>query len=106
MGAGHLRAAPGQGHRLPEPARGAPRGVPVTALTRSELLALPATVDIPTAAKALSIGRTLAYQLARAGRFPVPVLRLGSRYRVPSSGLLAALGVAPPADTQPPAATT
>ncbi|WP_236831525.1 hypothetical protein [Blastococcus sp. KM273128] len=73
----------------------------MTALTRSELLALPATVDIPTAAKALSIGRTLAYQLARAGQFPVPVLRLGSRYRVPSSGLLAALGVAPAADAAP-----
>jgi predicted DNA-binding transcriptional regulator AlpA len=62
-------------------------------MNREELLALPATVDIPTAARALSIGRTLAYQLARAGQFPVPVLRLGSRYRVPSSALLAALGI-------------
>ena len=67
----------------------------MTALTRSELLALPATVDIPTAAQALSIGRTLAYQLARTGQFPVPVLRLGSRYRIVTSGLLAALGIAP-----------
>jgi hypothetical protein len=68
-------------------------------VNRDELLALPATVDVPTAAKALSIGRTLAYQLARAGQFPVPVLRLGTRYRVPSSGLLAALGVHPSAET-------
>lgn len=70
-------------------------------MNRDELLDLPATVDIPTAAKALSIGRTLAYQLARAGQFPVPVLRLGSRYRVPSSGLLAALGVEPAGDMRP-----
>jgi hypothetical protein len=71
-------------------------------MNRDELLALPATVDVPTAARALNIGRTLAYQLVRAGQFPVPVLRLGSRYRVPSSGLLVALGVPPPADTGAP----
>lgn len=62
-------------------------------MNREELLALPATVDIPTAAKALNIGRTLAYQLVRTGDFPVPVLRLGSRYRVVTSALLAALGI-------------
>jgi predicted DNA-binding transcriptional regulator AlpA len=74
-------------------------------MNRDELLALPAMVDIPTAAHALSIGRTLAYQLARSGRFPVPVLRLGTRYRVPSSGLLAALGVKPAADMRSPTET-
>jgi hypothetical protein len=77
-------------------------------VNRDELLALPTTVDIPTAARALSIGRTLAYQLANAGQFPVRVLRLGARYRVVtggSDGLLAALGVTPRADIQPPAAT-
>ncbi|WP_104524091.1 helix-turn-helix transcriptional regulator [Blastococcus atacamensis] len=62
-------------------------------MTRSQLLALPATTDLVTAAKALGIGRTTAYQLARTGEFPVPVLRLGTRYRVVSSGLLAALGI-------------
>lgn len=65
----------------------------MSGMTRSQLLALPATTDLVTAAKALGIGRTTAYQLARAGEFPVPVLRLGSRYRVVSSGLLAALGI-------------
>jgi predicted DNA-binding transcriptional regulator AlpA len=62
-------------------------------MNRQELLALPATVDVPTAARALNIGRTLAYQLVRTGEFPLPVLRLGSRYRVVTSSLLAALGI-------------
>jgi predicted DNA-binding transcriptional regulator AlpA len=64
-------------------------------VNRDELLALPATVDLVTAARALGIGRTTAYQLARAGEFPIPVLRLGARYRVVTSGLLAALGIEP-----------
>ncbi|MCW2903372.1 MAG: hypothetical protein JWO67_5637 [Streptosporangiaceae bacterium] len=64
-------------------------------MNRAELLALPPTVDIPVAAKALGIGRTLAYQLVRAHQFPVPVLRLGTRYRVVTSALLAALEVTP-----------
>ncbi len=73
----------------------------MTALTRAELLALSATTDLATAAKALGIGRTTAYQLARAGDFPVPVLRLGARYRVVTSGLLAALGIEPPTSDTP-----
>lgn len=64
-------------------------------MNRQELLALPATVDLVTAARALGIGRTTAYQLARAGELPVPVLRLGARYRVPTAALLSALGVSP-----------
>ena len=81
----------------------------MSTMTRAELAALPATVDIPTAAQALSIGRTLAYQLANAGQFPVRVLRLGARYRVVTGGpdgLLAALGMTPGADGQLTAATT
>jgi hypothetical protein len=65
----------------------------VSVMSRAELLALPPTTDLPTAARALGIGRTTAYQLARAGEFPTPVLRLGARYRVVTSGLLAALGI-------------
>jgi hypothetical protein len=70
-------------------------------MNRDELLALPVTVDLVTAAKALNIGRTLAYQLARTREFPVPVLRLGTKYRVVTSGLLAALGLEPSADVPP-----
>lgn len=64
-----------------------------TGMTREELLALPASIDLVTAGRALGIGRTLAHELARQGEFPVRVLRLGNRYRVPTAEVLRALGV-------------
>ena len=67
-------------------------------MNREELLALPASIDLVTAARALGIGRTTAYQLARAGDLPVPVLRLGVRYRVPTAALLQVLGIDPAED--------
>jgi hypothetical protein len=63
-------------------------------MTRAELLALPVSVDLVTAARAFRIGRTTAHNLARAGEFPVPVLRLGGSYRVTRADLLRALGEA------------
>jgi len=59
-----------------------------TAVTRAELLTLPAVVDIPTAGRAYGIGERLAYELARRGEFPVPVLRLGRLLRVRTADLL------------------
>lgn len=65
------------------------------AMTRAELLSLPASIDLLTAARALGIGRTTAYQLARAGEFPVKVLRLSTRYRVATGALLVILNIDP-----------
>lgn len=62
-------------------------------MTREELLALPAAIDLPTAGRALGIGRTKAHELARRGEFPVRVLRLGNSYRVPTAEVLRALGI-------------
>ena len=39
------------------------------------------TVDVPTAARMLGIGRSLAFELARKGELP-GVIRLGGRYVV------------------------
>ncbi|WP_446218801.1 DNA-binding protein [Micromonospora sp. IBHARD004] len=61
-------------------------------MTREELLALPVSVDIVTAGEAFGMGRTLAYELAKRGEFPVRVLRLGNRYRVARADLLRELG--------------
>src|SRR5258708_13126911 len=58
----------------------------------SELGSLPQIVDLLTAAGLLAIGRTTGYALARAGRFPVPVLRIGASYKVPTAPLLELLG--------------
>lgn len=66
-----------------------------TAMTRSDLLALPAAIDLVTAGRALGIGRTKAHELVRAGQFPVRVLRLGSAYRVPTAEVLNLLGINP-----------
>ena len=48
----------------------------------------------PDAAQAFSIGRSQAYALASGDAFPCPVLRIGSRWRVPTAALRAALGLA------------
>ncbi|WP_410675329.1 helix-turn-helix domain-containing protein [Amycolatopsis sp. cmx-4-68] len=64
-------------------------------MTTADVEALPAVVDLMTAAQALRIGRTTAYALAREGEFPCPVLRVGGEYRVPTAGLLRVLGLDP-----------
>ncbi|MFE0880737.1 MULTISPECIES: helix-turn-helix domain-containing protein [Streptomyces] len=76
----------------------------IRALTAAEVLALPAAVGLATAGRALGIGRTLAYDLARRGEFPVPLLRLGNAYRVRRADLLAVLGIEPPTTAAPTAA--
>jgi hypothetical protein len=70
------------------------------ALTLDELRALPATTDLPTAARALGLGRTKAYELAKTDRFPCRILRIGGTYRIPTADLLRYLGL-PPGDTGP-----
>ena len=67
-------------------------------LTRAELLALPAVVDVTTAARALRLGRSTAYELARRDEFPCRVLRIGSSYRIPTAELLRVLGIDPASD--------
>lgn len=62
-------------------------------VTADELRALPAVVDLPTAARALGVGRSAAYELVRLGAWPTPVLRLGRLIRVPSAPLLELLGL-------------
>jgi hypothetical protein len=59
--------------------------------TEQRIRALGAVTDLPTAARIFGLGRALAYELAKNNRFPVPVMRVGSRYRVPVAPLLAAL---------------
>ncbi|GAA3118558.1 helix-turn-helix domain-containing protein [Planomonospora alba] len=60
-------------------------------LTLAQIQQLPAVVDLVTAGRALGLGRTKAYQLARAGQFPCRVIRIGKSYLVPTTGLLALL---------------
>ncbi|GAA0245359.1 hypothetical protein GCM10009527_047550 [Actinomadura nitritigenes] len=57
-------------------------------MTHEELAALPTTTTIETAARALGLGRTRAYQLAREDLFPCKVIRIGTTYRVVTADLL------------------
>ncbi|MFF3264272.1 hypothetical protein ACFYWO_34510 [Streptomyces sp. NPDC002932] len=68
---------------------GQPKG-----MTRAELLALPAAVDLDTGNRALGLGRSKGYELAKRGQYPCKVLRLGKAYRVVTSDLLSLLGLA------------
>ncbi len=71
------------------------------ALTLAEVAGLPSVTDLVTAGRALGIGRTKAYDLARAGQFPCPVIRVGSSWLVPTAGLLVVLGLPVPGSPQP-----
>lgn len=72
--------------------------------TEGEIRGLGVRTDLVTAGSVLGIGRTVSHELARRGEFPVPVLRLGRRYVVPTAPLLALLGL--PSESNGPAPTT
>lgn len=61
--------------------------------TEEDIRALGAATDLVTAAEILGIGRTTAHTLVRADEFPVPVIRVGRRYRVPVAPILRLLGL-------------
>jgi hypothetical protein len=68
------------------------KGGPMTPVTIAQLRTT-ATIDLMTAARALGLGRTKAYELARREQFLCCVIRIGDTYRVPTAGLLELLGV-------------
>ncbi|KPM56909.1 hypothetical protein ACG83_03480 [Frankia sp. R43] len=72
--------------------------------TAAQLRELPATTDVETAGSALGMGLWKARALIRDGQFPVPVIRHGCRYIVPTRPILALLGVEP-ADVDGPVRT-
>ncbi|WUV97700.1 hypothetical protein OG285_18200 [Streptomyces sp. NBC_01471] len=63
-------------------------------MSREELLALPVAVDLETSNRALGLGRSKGYELAKRGAYPCKVLRLGNAYRVVTADLLDLLGLA------------
>ena len=68
--------------------------------TAHRIRALGAVTDLQTAAAIFDLSRTTAYELARTNQFPVPVLRFGTRYRIPVTAILTALGL-PTGDDEP-----
>ncbi|OHV31654.1 hypothetical protein CC117_25865 [Parafrankia colletiae] len=74
-----------------------PRKGSVKTWTDAEIRHIGTVVDIVTAGEILGIGRTTSYALARQKKFPVPVIRVGGRYIVPTGPLKKLLGI----DTHP-----
>ncbi|PMR61892.1 hypothetical protein C1A38_06300 [Verrucosispora sp. ts21] len=67
--------------------------------TVERIRALGVTTTLATTASVLGISRSQAYRLAATDRFPVPLIRAGSRIIVPIAGLLQLLLVDDPAPT-------
>ena len=61
--------------------------------TVEEVHGLGVRTDLETAGSILSVGRTKAYELARRGEFPTPVLKVGNKYVVPLAPIIAALAL-------------
>lgn len=62
-------------------------------MNTAELAALPAVLDVGTAAKIMGLSRTAAYELIRTDTWPTPVFRLGRLIRIPTAPILELLGV-------------
>ncbi|MFJ6738180.1 helix-turn-helix domain-containing protein [Streptomyces sp. NPDC091279] len=54
---------------------------------------LPVTVDLRTAVRALGVCTATGYRLIHRNEFPCPVLRVGGRYRIPTTELMRILGI-------------
>ncbi|MFK0289965.1 integrase [Streptomyces sp. NPDC090442] len=67
-------------------------------MTHEELMGLPVAVPLDIANRALGIGRTNGYGLAKRGAYPVRVLRHGRQYKVTRYDLHRHLGLAPGAE--------
>ncbi|MGK4581765.1 hypothetical protein [Kitasatospora sp. HPMI-4] len=60
---------------------------------RSSFATLPPAIPLPVANSLLSLSRTTGYKLARTGRYPCAVLRLGAEYRVRKNELQRLLNI-------------
>ncbi|GIF49329.1 hypothetical protein Afe04nite_38680 [Asanoa ferruginea] len=67
--------------------------VGVRVWTAERVHQLGVVTDVPTASAIFQISRSVGYDLVRRGCFPVPLIRVGDRYRVPTAPILALLGL-------------
>ena len=75
-------------------------------MNAAEMKALTAVIDVPTAARALGLGRAAAYQLVKEGQWPTPVFRVGKQIRIPTAPLLALLCIQDSVPEAPPSMAT
>ena len=65
----------------------------ITTPSKQDALDFPLTGDIVAAGRFFGLGRDAAYRAIREGTYPMPVLKIGGRYRVTRASLLEALGI-------------
>lgn len=70
-----------------------PRTAKATGMSEAEVLALPAAVPLGDANRAIGVGRTMGYRLAKQGDYPIPVNRIASSYRCRRVDILKHLGI-------------
>ncbi|MFD7236478.1 integrase [Streptomyces syringium] len=70
-------------------------------MTHEELIGLPVAVPLGVANRALGIGRTCGYDMAKRGAYPIRLMRHGRQYRASRYDLHRHLGVTAPCDQQP-----
>jgi predicted DNA-binding transcriptional regulator AlpA len=63
--------------------------------TLNDVRQWPATVDVPSACRALGISRSHGYDAVASGKFPARVIRVGRRFRVVTADLVRLLGGEP-----------
>ncbi|CAL9331445.1 hypothetical protein SUDANB121_00090 [Nocardiopsis dassonvillei] len=66
-------------------------------VTLAEIGLLPVALSPVEAGRMLGLGRTTVYRLLRQAAFPVPIRRVGRSWVIPTVGVLAYLGLEPPA---------
>ena len=69
--------------------------------TADAIRALGPFTTLQTAAAIFGLSKTHAYDLAATGTFPIPVLKIGHRYRVPVAAILTAAHLTPTDDDRP-----
>ncbi len=84
----------------PPPEHPPPSGQSVWTLDR--IRALGAVTDVATAGEIFGLSRSGAYEMAQAGTLPVPVIKVGSRYRVSVTAIIAVLTATDPTRPPPP----
>ena len=65
-------------------------------MNRADIDALPAVVDVCTAARVMGLSRNAAYELVRTNSWPTPVFRLGKLIRIPTAPMRELLGIDSP----------
>ncbi|MEV7227248.1 DNA-binding protein [Polymorphospora sp. NPDC051019] len=70
--------------------------------TADKIHALGVSTDLATAAHIFNLSLATAYRLVKTNTFPVPVIRAGTHYRVPTAPILTTLGLTPTTPQHPP----